>query len=220
MWMTRWCGCQDDVVMSRSCNSQAIRAQDWERCMRLKGWHQHTQPGVRTEDKTSYNSKAGASSFRKAPQLSLLMDIPSFFFFPYSHHPEFPGPGPEPVSHQLPEPLQWKHWILNPLSHKRTPPSSFDVCLFTVSHSKKYFLRSFCRGLAVMNSLVSMRMWVRSLALFSGLLARIPCCCGCGLCQASSCSSNLTASLGTSLCHTCGPKKKKKKKELLFYIVI
>ena len=30
--------------------------------------------------------------------------------------------------------------------------------------------------------------------------------------QASSCSSNLTPSLGTSICHKCGPKKKGKKK--------
>ena len=28
--------------------------------------------------------------------------------------------------------------------------------------------------------------------------------------QASSCSSDLTSSLGTSVCHGCGPKKKKK----------
>ena len=29
---------------------------------------------------------------------------------------------------------------------------------------------------------------------------------------AGSCSSNLTPSLGTSMCHGCGPKKEKKKK--------
>ena len=29
--------------------------------------------------------------------------------------------------------------------------------------------------------------------------------------QAGSCSSDLTPSLGTSICHKCGPKKKKKK---------
>ena len=66
---------------------------------------------------------------------------------------------------------------------------------------------------------LSMRMWVRSLASFSGLrirqypklwcnsdMARIPCCCGCGV--ASSYSSDSTPSLGTSICHRCGPKKK------------
>ena len=31
--------------------------------------------------------------------------------------------------------------------------------------------------------------------------------------QASSCSSNLTLSLGTFVSHRCGPKKKKKKKK-------
>ena len=30
---------------------------------------------------------------------------------------------------------------------------------------------------------------------------------------AGSCSSNWTPSLGTSICHGCGPKKKKKKKK-------
>jgi len=31
--------------------------------------------------------------------------------------------------------------------------------------------------------------------------------------QAGSCSSDLTPSLGTSICHGCGPKKTEKKKE-------
>ena len=31
--------------------------------------------------------------------------------------------------------------------------------------------------------------------------------------QASSCSSDLTSSLGTLICYRCGPKKKKKKKK-------
>ena len=31
--------------------------------------------------------------------------------------------------------------------------------------------------------------------------------------QASSCISNLTSSLGTYICHQCGPKKKKKKSD-------
>ena len=33
------------------------------------------------------------------------------------------------------------------------------------------------------------------------------------LLRASSCSSDLTPRLGTSICRTCGPKKKKKKKD-------
>ena len=41
-------------------------------------------------------------------------------------------------------------------------------------------------------------------------MSRILRCCGCG--QASSCSSNLTPSLGTSICCGCSPKKTKKKK--------
>ena len=38
-------------------------------------------------------------------------------------------------------------------------------------------------------------------------MARIWCCCGCGVG-----SSDLTPSLGTSICHECGPKNTKKKK--------
>ena len=73
-----------------------------------------------------------------------------------------------------------------------------------------------------------MRTQVQSLALLSGL--RIWGCCelGCrsqawlrsgiavAVVQAGSCSFNSTPSLGTSICHRCGPKKmtKKKKKNL------
>ena len=39
--------------------------------------------------------------------------------------------------------------------------------------------------------------------------AQIWCCCGCGI--ASSCSSDLTLSPGTSICCRCGHKKKRKK---------
>ena len=64
-----------------------------------------------------------------------------------------------------------------------------------------------------------MRMPVHSLTWLSGL--RIQCCrelwCRSKtrlgfhiVVQASSCSSNVTPSLGTSICHRCGPKKKKK----------
>ena len=38
-------------------------------------------------------------------------------------------------------------------------------------------------------------------------MARILCCCDCGV------GSDLTPSLGTSICPRCGPKKKKEKKE-------
>ena len=50
-----------------------------------------------------------------------------------------------------------------------------------------------------------MRMWVRSLALLSKL--RIPHCCGCGV--GPSCSSNLTPSLGISICCSVARKRKK-----------
>ena len=72
--------------------------------------------------------------------------------------------------------------------------------------------------------LESMRMWVQSLALLSGL--RILCCrelwhrsqmwFGFGIAvavvSAGSCSSNLTLSLGTRICLTCSPKKKKRRR--------
>ena len=71
-----------------------------------------------------------------------------------------------------------------------------------------------------------MRMQVRSLASISGL--RIWCwhkqwCrsqtqlrsdVAVAVVEASSCSSEWTPSLGTSICHGCGPEKKKEKKSL------
>jgi len=70
-----------------------------------------------------------------------------------------------------------------------------------------------------------MRIWVQSLALLSGL--RIRCCCelwcrlqiwlgsyiAMAMVQAGNCSSDLTPSLGTSICLRCDPKKQKKKKK-------
>ena len=72
--------------------------------------------------------------------------------------------------------------------------------------------------------LVSMRIWIWSLAFLSGSVIqcccelwyrlqarlRFPRCCGCG--KASSYSSNSTPSLGTSICHKCGLKKKKRRR--------
>ena len=40
------------------------------------------------------------------------------FFWPCSEHMEVPKPGIKPI------PQQWQHWILNPLSHQRTPSLS------------------------------------------------------------------------------------------------
>ena len=73
--------------------------------------------------------------------------------------------------------------------------------------------------------LVSMRMGVQSLTLISRL--RICHCCkeqcrsqtwlgswlAVAVVKASSCSSDLTPSLGTSICHKFSPKKKKRKKK-------
>ena len=42
-------------------------------------------------------------------------------------------------------------------------------------------------------------------------VAQILPCCGCGV--SSGCSSDLTPSLGTSMCQSCSPKKKKKEKK-------
>ena len=70
-----------------------------------------------------------------------------------------------------------------------------------------------------------MRTRVRLLALLSGL--RLQCCCelwfksqtqlrSCvagAVARASSCSSDSTSSLGTSICHGCGPKKTRQKQK-------
>ena len=72
--------------------------------------------------------------------------------------------------------------------------------------------------------LVSMRMQVRSLTSLGGLRIRycsklwhsLQMWLGSGIAVAvvwaNSCSSNSTPSLGTSICHRCGPRKKKIKK--------
>ena len=72
--------------------------------------------------------------------------------------------------------------------------------------------------------LVSMRMKVQSLAVLSGLRIyhchelscrsqnRLGSCVAMAVVKAGVCSSNSTPSLGTSICHRCGPKKEKKKK--------
>ena len=78
--------------------------------------------------------------------------------------------------------------------------------------------------------IVSVRMRVPSLAPLSGLRIR-PCCklswrsqmwLWSGVAVAvgqASCSSDLTPSLGTSICHWCGPKKeKRRKKKKLSYL--
>ena len=55
------------------------------------------------------------------------------------------------------------------------------------------------------------RLWVRSLATLSGLQTQLgSCVVAVAVVQADSCSSDLTPSLGTSVCHECSPRKKKK----------
>ena len=63
---------------------------------------------------------------------------------------------------------------------------------------------------------MSMRMWVRSLALLSRSLGQgsriaTSCCvgCRCGMAEAGSCSSDSTPSPVTFICHRCNRKKKK-----------
>ena len=60
----------------------------------------------------------------------------------------------------------------------------------------------------LISKLVSMWIWVSSLASLSGL--RVQRCCGCGV--GLRCSSYSTASLETSIGHRCSPKRKKKKR--------
>ena len=52
---------------------------------------------------------------------SSLLRIFFFSFRPWLQHVEIPGPGLELTPQQQPQPLQWQHWVLNPLCHKGTP---------------------------------------------------------------------------------------------------
>ena len=97
--------------------------------------------------------------------------------------------------------------------------------------------KNICTGIPIVvqqkwnwNWLVSMRLWVWSLALLSEL--RIWHCCelrcslqgwlGCGVATtvavAGNCSSDSTPSLGISICYGCSPKKKKKKKAQMSFL--
>ena len=71
----------------------------------------------------------------------------------------------------------------------------------------------------------TMRFWVRSPALLSGLSiwrchelwcrsqTQLRCCIAVAVAQAGSCNSDSTPSLGTSICHGCSPKRQKKKRK-------
>ena len=66
-------------------------------------------------------------------KLIMLSFFLSFFLWPSPRHVWVPGPGIEPMPQQWPKPLQWQHRILNPLSHKSTPPPLFfNELLWTV----------------------------------------------------------------------------------------
>ena len=62
-------------------------------------------------------------------------------------------------------------------------------------------------------SLSGLRIW-RCLKLQRGSQMRLGSCVAVAVVQAGSCSSDSTPSLGTSICHQCGPRKKNKTKKL------
>ena len=84
---------------------------------------------------------------------------------------------------------------------------------------------SHCGSVGLRLNTVSLRMWIQSLASLSGLKNLCSCKLQCrsqvqlrsgiavAVAVACSCSSDLTSSLGTSICHRCGPKRQKKKKK-------
>ena len=108
--------------------------------------------------------------------------------------------------------------ISSPLSFSEATPSSVFV---NFSFFKTKLWNSCCVAEQKRIRLVTVRLRVWSLASLSGL--RIQCCSelwfrlqkwlgsDTAVAWASSFSSNLTPSLGTSMCHGCGPKKKKEK---------
>ena len=63
--------------------------------------------------------------FLKMNVIDMLQDFFFFFFWLCFQPVEIPGPGIEPVPWQLPEPLQWQHWILNQLRHTGMPVLDF-----------------------------------------------------------------------------------------------
>ena len=129
-------------------------------------------------------------------------------FWLYTWHVEVPGPGIKPKPQQWPKPLQWQYWILNPIREPKRTPSPFVSLIVKCVWEFLLWLNRLRTWLA------SMRMWVWTLALLSGLriqwavalvtdTASIWCDCG----------SDSTPSLEASICSRCGPKKNKREKE-------
>ena len=109
------------------------------------------------------------------------------------------------------------------MAHHHTSTEAFSERAFRMTQIRKNRSGSSQCGSAGWTQLVSMRIWVWSLAPRSGL--RIQHChelwyrsqmqlrsaVAVAVAQASSRSSHSTPGLGTSICHGRGPKKKKKK---------
>lgn len=68
------------------------------------------------------------------------------FVFGYTQYMEVPRPGMEPTPQQRPQPLEWKCWVLSPLSHKRTSNKFFEwinECIrrLKMNSSKELYMR-------------------------------------------------------------------------------
>ena len=115
----------------------------------------------------------------------------------------------------------FQNWVK---SHDVLPVDTcpnLSTAKIVLSHMEKYILGVPIMAQRKQIQLVSMRMWVRSLASLSGSGIRLCCELWCkshtwlgsfiavavAVAVASSCSSDSTPSLGNSICHGYGPKK-------------
>ena len=110
----------------------------------------------------------------------------------------------------------------------QTKKTNVWYCLYVEFKKKKMEISPPVVGQWVKNSTLSLWDWVWFLASLSQLknwhshscsvsadAVQIWCCCGCD--TSNRCSSNLTPTSGTSICHRCSHKKKKKNTDELIY---
>ena len=90
---------------------------------------------VRTSKKRSLSGKAAQKRAQVTLKRHRLTDARLPFLRGWGAcpwHAEVPGSGVKLAPQQRPEPIQWQHWIINPLHHKDTPLNIFTGYLIGI----------------------------------------------------------------------------------------
>ena len=97
-----------------------------------------------------------------------------FFLWPFLRNMEVPGPENEPLPQLLPEPLQWQCWVFNLLNHRECSHYLLLIASLLTYNSHTIKFKVYTLGVPIVaqwkwTQLVSMSMWVWSLASLSAL---------------------------------------------------